>query len=150
MAVPPMAERTEWVRYPTPIVSGRQLDTDLLWIKNDGLSGVPYGGNKARKLSAILARADESGAKRLVTAGGAGSHHVLATVIYGRLKGYPVAAWLWPQKWTAHAEATLETALAQGLEPMPVGSAAAALMRLTLGSRRDFVIQVGGFGLDAA
>src|SRR5213078_4838111 len=80
----------------------------------------------------------------------AGSHHVLATAIYGKMRGYAVAAWLWPQRWTAHAEATLRAAVAQGLEPLPVGSAAAALARVSLGSRRDFVIRVGGFGIDAA
>jgi 1-aminocyclopropane-1-carboxylate deaminase/D-cysteine desulfhydrase-like pyridoxal-dependent ACC family enzyme len=145
-----MAERAEWVRYPTPIVGGGQLGTDLLWIKNDGLSGVPYGGNKARKLTAILARAGERGAKRLVTAGGAGSHHVLATTLYGKMRGYPVAAWVWPQKWTAHAEATLKVALDQGLDARPVGSAPMAVARLAFSSRDEYAIAIGGFGLDAA
>src|SRR5262245_34566314 len=93
-----MDERAPWIRYPTPVLDGKPFGTDRLWVKNDGLSAVPYGGNKARKLARILVEADASGAGRLVTAGGAGSHHVLATTVYGKLRGYRVAAFLWPQQ----------------------------------------------------
>jgi D-cysteine desulfhydrase len=146
-----MDERAHWVRYPTPLLDGKAFGTDRLWVKNDGLSAAPYGGNKARKLQRILVDADASGAHRLLTAGGAGSHHVLATTIYGVMRGYRVAAFLWPQQWTAHAEATLEASLSQGLEPLPVGSSPMAVGRLvTARSKADYVIPIGGFGLAAA
>jgi 1-aminocyclopropane-1-carboxylate deaminase/D-cysteine desulfhydrase-like pyridoxal-dependent ACC family enzyme len=146
-----MAERVPWVRYPTPVLDGKRIGSNFLWIKNDGLSGTPYGGNKARKLAGILRDAETSGTDRLVTAGAAGSHHVLATTVYGTMRGYRVAAWLWPQTWSRHAEATLGAALSQGLEPLPVRSAAMAVARLGLStSRSDFPIAVGGFGLAAA
>lgn len=146
-----MDERVPWVRYPTPVLDGKPFGTDRLWVKNDGLSAAPYGGNKARKLERILVDAEASGAPRLLTAGGAGSHHVLATTLYGVTRGYRVAAFLWPQHWTAHAEATLTASLSQGLEPLAVGSAAVAVGRLALArSKEDYVIPVGGFGLAAA
>jgi 1-aminocyclopropane-1-carboxylate deaminase/D-cysteine desulfhydrase-like pyridoxal-dependent ACC family enzyme len=146
-----MNERAQWVRYPTPVLDGKPFGSDHLWIKNDGVSGLPYGGNKARKLSRILVQADASGAERLVTAGGAGSHHVLATTVYGKMRGYHVAAYLWPQQWTPHAEATLEASLSQGLEPLPVASAAIAVARLAFArSKHDYRISVGGFGIAAA
>jgi len=146
-----MAEAETWTRYPTPVLDGKRIGADLLWIKNDGISGVPYGGNKARKLVGILREAAASRPSRLVTAGSAGSHHVLATTVYGRMRGYRVAAWLWPQKWTPHVERTLAASLAQGLEPRPVRSIATAVARLTLSrSPGDYTIAVGGFGLAAA
>jgi 1-aminocyclopropane-1-carboxylate deaminase/D-cysteine desulfhydrase-like pyridoxal-dependent ACC family enzyme len=146
-----MNEQAQWVRYPTPILDGKPFGTDRLWTKNDGLSGVPYGGNKARKLSRILSEADSSGCSRLVTAGGAGSHHVLATTIYGTMRGYRVAAFLWPQQWTPHAQATLDASLSHGLEAHPVGLAASAVARLALvRSKDDYMIPIGGYGLAAA
>jgi D-cysteine desulfhydrase len=65
-----------------------------LWIKRDDLTSKLYGGNKVRKLELIFAAAAARGARRLFTAGAAGSHHVLATTIYGRRAGFDVAALL--------------------------------------------------------
>ena len=119
-------------------------------MKNDGLSGVPYGGNKVRKLARLLRDARARGARRLVTAGAAGSHHVLATAVFGRLEGFAVMAHLWPMQWTEHAEATLRAALAQGLSAHAVRGAAEATLRLSLNVRpHDYVIHIGGAGLEA-
>lgn len=145
-----MSERPSWIVYPTPVSSGAQIGTEFLWIKNDGLTGTPYGGNKVRKLERLLADARAHGAERLVTAGAAGSHHVLATAVFGAREGFSVMAHLWPMPWSAHAEGTLRAAIAQGLRPQPVGSAAEATLRLSLNFRpRDYVIHIGGAGLVA-
>jgi len=52
---------------------------------------------------------------------------------------------LWPQPWTQHAEETLRAALAAGLEPLPVGSRAAALPAVAhVRARGDHLVPPGG------
>src|SRR6185369_1002880 len=85
------------------------------------------------------------GARRIVTFGAGGSHHVLATTLYARSVGLATAAVLWPQPWTAHAEDTLRAALAAGLEPLAVGSRAAALPGVArILARGDHLVPPGG------
>ncbi|MEN9579061.1 MAG: hypothetical protein RJA70_2070, partial [Pseudomonadota bacterium] len=71
---------------PTPWRRLRELEcgTTEFWLKDDGYTGISYGGNKLRKLPPLLHAAKSSGKKRIVTVGAAGSHHVLATTLYGR------------------------------------------------------------------
>jgi 1-aminocyclopropane-1-carboxylate deaminase/D-cysteine desulfhydrase-like pyridoxal-dependent ACC family enzyme len=135
--------------YPTPL---RKVEipgpaSGDLWIKDDGQSAEPYGGNKVRKLERLLALAQRSGARRLLTIGAAGSHHVLATCVFGRRLGLATRAVLTPQPWTRHAEDTLRAALNSGLSAVPASSGWDAMQRL----RReravgDFVIGPGGWG----
>lgn len=135
--------------YPTPLrrLDGLHAARHELWVKDDGLTASAYGGNKVRKLERLLALARGRGARRLVTVGAAGSHHVLATCLYGSRLGLPTCAVLTPQPHSPHAEATLRAALSAGLVAVPARSvidAALALRRL----RRpgDFVIGPGGWG----
>lgn len=93
-----------------------------MWIKNDGLAHPIYGGNKVRKIVRILDEARARGARRILTFGAAGSHHVLTTALFGRAAGLDVAAVLFPQPASVHAEQTLRAALAQGLEAFPVST----------------------------
>jgi D-cysteine desulfhydrase len=58
-----------------------------LWIKRDERSCPRYGGNKPRKLEWILGHALARGSRRLVTTGGLGTNHGLATAILGRDAG---------------------------------------------------------------
>jgi D-cysteine desulfhydrase len=58
-----------------------------LWIKRDERSCAHYGGNKPRKLEWILGHALARGSRRLVTTGGLGTNHGLATAILGRDAG---------------------------------------------------------------
>jgi D-cysteine desulfhydrase len=53
-----------------------------IWIKNDGLYGSGYGGNKPRKLEFLLAEALSEGRDTVLTAGAPGTHHGLATAHY--------------------------------------------------------------------
>ncbi len=90
--------------YPTPvqrIVDGLGPGRDL-WVKRDDLTSPRYGGNKVRKLERVLDVALAKHAARIVTVGGAGSHHVLATAVYGADVGIGVDAVLFPQPWTPH------------------------------------------------
>jgi D-cysteine desulfhydrase len=58
-----------------------------VWVKRDERCGALYGGNKPRKLEWILGHALARGARRLVTTGGLGTNHGLATAILGREAG---------------------------------------------------------------
>jgi 1-aminocyclopropane-1-carboxylate deaminase/D-cysteine desulfhydrase-like pyridoxal-dependent ACC family enzyme len=85
-----------------------------LWVKRDDESGAAYGGNKVRKLEFVLAEAKSRGARRVCTLGGIGSHHVLATAIYGRSVGLEVEAIVFPQPLTDHVREQLLADVAAG------------------------------------
>ncbi len=76
---------------PSPVVPLERLSSRLggppLWLKNDGLYGSIYGSNKVRKLEFILADALRRGCRTIITFGGIGTNHGLATAIYGREQG---------------------------------------------------------------
>ena len=117
------APRIPLARLPTP-VARLPFGTDD-WIKRDDLTGGPYGGNKVRKLEFLLAEARQAGVDRLITIGALGSHHALATTIYGRAAGFAVTVVLLPQPRTPHVDAVLEGMKRHGAEVRLVGSAAA-------------------------
>jgi 1-aminocyclopropane-1-carboxylate deaminase/D-cysteine desulfhydrase-like pyridoxal-dependent ACC family enzyme len=87
--------------FPTPVQKlerlGAELGVGRLYVKRDDLSGSLYGGNKPRKLEFILAEALRSGAREVMTFGGAGSNHALATAIYARKVGLNSISMLTPQ-----------------------------------------------------
>jgi D-cysteine desulfhydrase len=147
--VPVPRDGLELGSYPTPLrklpgLSGQEHD---LWVKDDGATAKPYGGNKVRKLERLLALARERKAARLLTVGAAGSHHVLATCLYGARIGLRTHAILTPQPWTVHAEATLRAGLNAGLSAAPARSYLDALVKLRSERRAgDFVIGPGGCG----
>lgn len=90
---------------PTPVerlegISG-ELGVDA-WIKRDDQSGPLYGGNKVRKLEFLLGDAKRRGRTSVITLGAYGSHHGLATAIYGRHTGLEVRLGLHPQPLTEH------------------------------------------------
>ncbi|MGH7437038.1 MAG: pyridoxal-phosphate dependent enzyme, partial [Polyangiaceae bacterium] len=105
--------------YPTPVERLSPLSTDrsVLWVKRDDLTSPEYGGNKVRKLERILEHARARGARRIITIGAAGSHHVLATTYHGRKAGLEVEAVLVPQPGTPHVVEVLRASLAAGLHP---------------------------------
>jgi 1-aminocyclopropane-1-carboxylate deaminase/D-cysteine desulfhydrase-like pyridoxal-dependent ACC family enzyme len=91
-----------------------------LWVKRDDLTHEVYGGNKVRKLEGVLAQALASGAKRIVTVGAAGSHHVLATTYFGTRAGLEVEAVLVSQPRTEHVVEVLRAEVGLGLHAFPV------------------------------
>jgi len=72
---------------PSPVEQLTQLGDKTVWIKNDGLYGTVYGGNKPRKLEFILPDVRRKGASTIITFGALGTHHGLATALYGRQHG---------------------------------------------------------------
>ncbi len=85
-------------RFPTPVqplvALGARIGVPELWLKRDDLAAVELGGSKVRKLELVLADARAKGAKSVVTFGGVGSNHALATALYGRQSGLSVALFL--------------------------------------------------------
>jgi D-cysteine desulfhydrase len=65
----------------------RTLGREDIWLKNDGLFGTVYGGNKPRKLQFILADALKRKATTVLTTGTIGTNHGLATALYARELG---------------------------------------------------------------
>lgn len=61
-----------------------ELGMTDLWIKRDDESCPIYGGNKPRKLELILGDAIAKGKKTVITSGGIGTHHGLATALLAR------------------------------------------------------------------
>jgi 1-aminocyclopropane-1-carboxylate deaminase/D-cysteine desulfhydrase-like pyridoxal-dependent ACC family enzyme len=132
--------------YPTPVERVETLSTRStnLWIKRDDLTSDLYGGNKVRKLEPVLAEAKRAGATRLLTFGAAGSHHVLATAIFGRAAGFEVDAVIFPQPASRHARENLRADLAQGLHTHVVGSPYAAPLALAASWQRGSFFVAGG------
>lgn len=63
------------------------MDADQLWVKREDLTGLAGGGNKARKLTAIVAHAVDQGCDHLVTGGGAQSNHARMTAAAANIAG---------------------------------------------------------------
>jgi 1-aminocyclopropane-1-carboxylate deaminase/D-cysteine desulfhydrase-like pyridoxal-dependent ACC family enzyme len=137
--------------YPTPFWRADSLQDALtdVWVKDDGRTSSVYGGNKVRKLERLLAAARSVGARRILTVGAAGSHHVLATTLFAGRLGIPTAALLLPQPWTAHAESILKAGLGAGLEPIACATPFSALRNLWHHHRRgDYIVGPGGMGFE--
>jgi D-cysteine desulfhydrase len=81
-------------RYPTPVerVVGFRAIADF-WIKRDDLAADELGGNKIRSLEFLLGHVQPG--DEILTLGGEGSTHVLATAIHGARLGARVTAFRW-------------------------------------------------------
>jgi D-cysteine desulfhydrase family pyridoxal phosphate-dependent enzyme len=78
---------------PTPLQRARNLEAALgpnsprLFFKRDDLTGLAFGGNKARKLEYLVADALAAGATTLVTEGAAQSNHARMTAAAAAIAG---------------------------------------------------------------
>jgi 1-aminocyclopropane-1-carboxylate deaminase/D-cysteine desulfhydrase-like pyridoxal-dependent ACC family enzyme len=128
-----------------------QTGRGALWIKRDDRTNADYGGNKPRKLAWLLAQAAAHDRRTLVTAGAIGSHHALATALFGRRAGLAVHALLTPQPVSAavrenlvsHALLQTEVRLVRGAGELPL-ALTRALAELTLAGRRPLLVPPGG------
>ncbi len=68
--------------FPTPVQQLKHMGCKNLWIKRDDMSSQVYGGNKLRKLEFILGDVKRKNKKRVITFGGIGTNHGLATAIF--------------------------------------------------------------------
>lgn len=140
--------------FPTPIELLPRLSAVVgaeVWCKRDDRSGTLYGGNKVRKLEFLLGQAKAEGADTILTTGAVGSHHVLATALYGKREGFEVHATIMPQPMTPHVERNVRANIAAGAILHPVQSyamfpaaMAALIAKLKVSRKRLFVIGPGG------
>lgn len=105
---------------PTPVQPlerlARQRGLGSLWVKRDDQSGPLYGGNKPRKLEFLLGAARARGRRGVITFGGIGTHHGLATAICARDAGLHTVLVLLPQPVTEHVRHCLLLDQAVGAE----------------------------------
>ncbi|HEY3252503.1 MAG TPA: pyridoxal-phosphate dependent enzyme, partial [Polyangiaceae bacterium] len=136
--------------YPTPVRACPELSHAHaeLWLKNDGLSHAIYGGNKVRMAERLGAEAVRRGAKRVLSFGAVGSHHLLTLTLFARAAGLRSVAFVFPQPRTEHALCTVRAGLGLGLELHPAQHVALIPTLLPRVLRRgDYLIAPGGSNL---
>lgn len=140
---------------PTPVAplvhAARARGVGPLWVKCDDVSSALYGGNKPRKLEWLLGAALARGRRGVITFGGIGTHHGLATAICARDAGLPTVLVLLPQPVTDHVRHMLLLHHAFGSEmhlaESVAGVATTALRRVAQGVRTGkplAIIPTGG------
>jgi D-cysteine desulfhydrase len=119
-AFPRLAGAVPWmpvVTVPTPVEQlenvSRRLGADV-WVKRDDRTSLVYGGNKPRKLEFLLADARAQGRTTLITCGGLGTNHGLATTIHGGKHGWRVVLGLRTQPVDEHVRNKLRLFHAHG------------------------------------
>lgn len=90
--------------FPTPVQRVAGLDGGAeLWVKRDDLSAREYGGNKVRALEFLLAGVAPG--DTVLTVGGEGSTHVLATAAHAQRLGATTIAVRWRHERNESADA---------------------------------------------
>lgn len=155
---PKLRDRIPWVRignFPTPVDEcpslARELGIGSLFIKRDDLTNPDYGGNKVRKLEYLLPHAKKFGFKTLLTLGGIGSNHLLATTIHGNAQDFKTIGVVTPQPVTPHVMKNMllyahygtELHLAPTMAAIPA-KVIEAIARHTLDGEPPYVIPGGG------
>ena len=111
---PALRETLPWLRLgarPTPVRPLAGLAEEggcSLWLKDDGVFGSLWGGNKARKLEWILADVLAKRRRTILTVGALATNHGLATALYARQQGIDTAIALVDQPRDDHVERQLE------------------------------------------
>jgi D-cysteine desulfhydrase len=147
---------------PSPVSRLSRLSSALseteVWLKDDGVYGCLYGGNKTRKLEFVIADALKRRSRTILTAGGIGTNHGLATAIYGADADMNVGLFLGFEEPTPEAVQNLLVTASAGAEihytgsyPMTALQAPYWVSRYWLRDRRrPYILGPGGSGPLAA
>lgn len=104
---------------PTPLQRLERLSDRLgadIWVKRDGLSHATYGGNKIRKFEFVFGDLLRKGSRAVITGGGLGSHHTLATAVLARQFGVQPVLCYYCQPVTAEVRRNLLWSAALGID----------------------------------
>lgn len=128
----------------------RALRLGSLHVKRDDEAGAGFGGSKARKLERLLADALDRGHRAVLTFGGVGSNHALATAIHAARAGLRAHLVLLPEPPAPHVRAHLLAATSAGAI-LHAGTRAhrddpARAVRDFAPGERPYVIAPGGTG----
>ncbi len=128
-AYPDLKATIAWLdlaHLPTPIIHLRNLATDFktphLYMKHDGLTHHPVGGNKVRKLELLFADALAKNAHHIITFGCAGSNHATSTAYHAQKLGLTTTLLLGDQPSSATVKNNLLIDYASGAEMIACGS----------------------------
>ena len=121
---------------PTPVAPltaiARARGLGEVWVKRDDRTCELYGGNKPRKLEWLLGAALRRGRRSVITFGGIGTHHGLATAICARDAGLRTILVLLPQPVTDVVRRSLLLDHAAGAE-MHLASSVAGVAARAIG-----------------
>ena len=114
--------------------------TGEIWLKDDGVFGGPWGGNKVRKLEWVLADARRKRRRTIFTAGALGTNHGLATAVYAREQGLRAVLALVDQPLDAHVRRQIERIERSGARVYRTRGTirTVALLPLMLGAHTDW------------
>jgi D-cysteine desulfhydrase len=122
-----------------------------LFVKRDDRSCPLHGGNKPRKLEFLIGEALARRTRRIVTSGGIGTNHGLATTILGRSAGLATTLVLVDQPVTEQVRRALRLFACYGAEviharsvPGAVWRGGQALLRAALRGERPYLVPTGG------
>ena len=113
--------------YPSPVVRLDVGDGWPLWVKRDDLDDPVLGGNKVRALEFLLGGLGEG--DLVLTLGGEGSTHVLATALHAGRLGAATRAVRWPHEMSAVSRVVARR-IEAACEAAPVLPAPLAVARL--------------------
>ncbi len=141
---------------PTPLKRASRLETALgagsprIWIKRDDLTGLAYGGNKARKLEYLIAEAIDQHATCVITEGNVQSNHARMTAAAAVLAGLKCVLVLDPRGGLeVQGNLLLDQLLGADIRILDEGQPRHAAMldiaaELESAGERPYVIRVGG------
>jgi D-cysteine desulfhydrase len=135
----------------TPVEQVELSGALALHVKRDDRSCPLYGGNKPRKLEFVIGEALARRARRIVTTGGIGTNHGLATTILGRSAGLATTLVLVDQPVTEEVRRSLRLFACYGAEVVHARSVRGAvwhgarvLAGAALRGERPFLVPTGG------
>ena len=132
-------------RFPTPVehLEGFR-DVDSLWVKHEDLSSDVLGGNKVRSLEFLLGRLGRG--DTVLTLGGVGSTHILATAVHAARLGAKTIAVRWQHDMHPSAQEVADRTVAECAEVVTASNFVTAmppLIRLRL-TRHAHYVPLGG------
>jgi D-cysteine desulfhydrase len=140
---------------PTPVRRLEEVEAELgaasLWVKDDGRSAPPYGGNKPRKLEWLLGDARARGFSEFIAIGADGSNYCVAAAVHGANAGFDVTLMTMPQPPIEEVRDNLRTGAGAGATYLPASGDASLVSGLAgrvaagaLRGRRPYATWFGG------